>query len=187
MRKTTSLPLIPGEEVKERDVQSQTWAHRVAIAGAIVGGLLLLLSLAHLSQGLATRTGDSLWFSAILAFGIDASIVVAEAALVVATVHRIRGVKGWATAWLLISWVTSSALNAMHFTHDLTPWSWSWGFNVFLGALIPTGVFVLSKIGAALVVGQREEVKITGLAEAQEAERLAKSYRRKRERSGKAA
>lgn len=126
------------------------------MGSAIVGLILLGLSLSHLTGGLEMRTKDGFWLSLLLALGIDASIVSTEAALVVAAVKGIHGVRGWAMAWLLISLATSSVLNALKLTTGMELWTISWGFNCFLGAFIPTGVFVLAKVGTALVVGDRK-------------------------------
>jgi hypothetical protein len=180
------LPLIPVEEATEGiSRMGRNWRFRVAVAAAVVGGLSLVVSLVHLTPGLATRSGDPIWLALIFALTIDAAIVVTEAALVVASVEHIKGVRGWATAWLTVALLTSWWLNAVHLTKNLEMWSWSWYGNVFLGALIPCGVLVLSKIGSALAIGQRKQhIVLTedeplALQEVRVAEKLAQRARRK--------
>lgn len=182
-------PVVPREEDMEGDSDRKGWTLEAALAvfGGVVGLSFLGLSLSHLAEGLAARTGDSYLYSLILAFGIDASIVFCEAALVVAAHRGIQGVRGWATAWLLIVISVSCALNALVFTQGMEWWTISWGFNIFLGCLLPAGVFAVSKIASALVLGGRGSAKkLTRLKEAQVAENAAKAFRRKREKAAKA-
>lgn len=142
----------------ERDTIRNRWAVGISVFCGVVALVLLGLSVRHLSAGLDERNHDGFLWNLALSIGVDFSIVAMEAAYVLASVLRIRNVKGLALGWLGVSLSTSAVLNAQVYTEGLAWLTNSVGFNAFLGLFIPLGVFMLAKVGTAIVVGEREDV-----------------------------
>lgn len=100
-------------------------------------------------------TGDSKLFSILLAIGIDLGILACEAALIIAAVDRIIGVRRWAVPFLVVALLVSAALNARSYTIGKTMGSLEWWGCVGLGCFIPATVFCLCKVTAVLLVRAR--------------------------------
>jgi hypothetical protein len=120
----------------------------VAVGGVAVIAALLSLSLLHLADGIRLVTRCS-WFEAVLlAVGVDAGLVITEAALLVASATQLKAIKVYAMGMIGGTLIVSAALNSLAFAHEATGWMLyaSIGFGIF----IPTAVFVLTKIVAGL-------------------------------------
>lgn len=149
-----------------------------AFAGGVIL-VLLYLSLSHLAEGLQALTEDSRSRSIALAVGIDLGVIVAELSLAVAKLKRIAGVRGMASAILVLSLLLSAILNAMSLMGSKELWAFDWWLAVVLGAFISFMVFGLAKIGTAFVVGKAEDERVHTVAETRRAERLARDWRRR--------
>jgi hypothetical protein len=142
-------PPKPAQPVARREPTFglQRW---VAIGGAVVIAVLLFLSLTHLAEGIQLVTRCAHWQAVSVAVGVDAGLIFAEAALLVACAKAYAAIRRYAWAMVIGTLVVSAALNALAFAHEATGWMFwaSIGFGVF----IPAAVFVCTKIAAGLVV-----------------------------------
>jgi hypothetical protein len=125
----------------------QRW---VAIGGAVVIAVLLFLSLTHLAEGVRLVTRCAQWEAVSVAVGIDAGLIFAEAALLVACAKAYAAIRAYAWTMVVGTLVVSAALNVLAFAHEAMGWMFyaSIGFGIF----IPAAVFVCTKIAAGLVV-----------------------------------
>jgi hypothetical protein len=121
-----------------------------AAGGAVVIAVLLALSLTHLAEGVALVTRCASWQAFSVAIGIDAGLVFAEVALLVACAKAYAAIRSFAWVMIVGTLCVSAALNSLSFAHEATGWMFfaSIGFGVF----IPAAVFVCTKIAAGLVV-----------------------------------
>jgi hypothetical protein len=120
----------------------------VAIGCAAVAATLLVLSLAHLSHGIVAITRCAGWEGFALAVGIDAGLIAAEAAQLVAGAAAARAIRRWANAVIVGTLLWSGLLNAIAFAASAE------GMWVYLsaafGCAVPLGIFALTRISVGL-------------------------------------
>jgi hypothetical protein len=123
----------------------EQWA---ALGCASVAVVLLGLSLAHLSHGISMITHAAMWESVALAIGVDAGLVAAEAAQLVAGAAASRAIKRWAAAVITGTVAWSGLLNAAAFGANAE------GLMLYVscafGAAIPMMIFALCRIAVGL-------------------------------------
>jgi hypothetical protein len=125
----------------------QRW---VASSGAVVIAVLLFLSLTHLAEGVALVTRCAWWQAVSVAIGIDAGLVFAEAALLVACAKAYAAIRSYAWIMVVGTLCVSAALNSLAFAHGTE--GWMLYASIGFGCFIPAAVFVCTKIAAGLVV-----------------------------------
>jgi hypothetical protein len=125
----------------------QRW---VAIGGAVVIAVLLFLSLTHLADGVGLVTRCAEWQAVSVAIGIDANLVFAEAALLVACAEAYAAIRVYAWVTIIGTLCVSAALNSLAFCTGTD--GWQFFAAIGFGCFIPAAVFVCTKIAAGLVV-----------------------------------
>lgn len=122
-----------------------TLKQRAALATGAVAVALMALSVTHLTESIGLLTGSHWALAGLLAVGIDAGMLCAEAALLLT---RDREVRLWATGYVWVAAAASCLLNAYAFALH-APEGMGWA-AVGLGVLIPGLVLVLGKVGGKL-------------------------------------
>ena len=124
----------------------QRW---VAVGCAAVVTGLLILSLSHLAHGIVAITGAPFWEALLLAIGIDAGLVAAEASMLCAGTAALRAIKRWAVATISGTVLMSMLLNALAFAHGAAgPMLYA---AIVFGASIPVLIYALCRISVGLV------------------------------------
>jgi hypothetical protein len=121
-----------------------------ASGGAAIIGGLLAVSLTHLADGIALVTRCPEWQSLAVALSIDANLVFAEVALLVACAKAHEKIRTYAWVMITATLCASAALNSASFAHEATGWR-LYGAIAF-GIFIPTAIFISTKVAAGLVV-----------------------------------
>jgi len=128
-------------------------ARRVATGVGAVGVGVLSLSVHHCTEAIALLTGSHWSLAALLAVGIDAGMVAAEAAWLVSHDTRsARTVRPWSQAYIVATVVLSMLLNAYAFGLHAAPgmvWA-AW----LLGCFIPAAVYALGRVTGHLWMGE---------------------------------
>ncbi len=122
----------------------------VAVGCAGVASTLLILSLAHLSHGIVRITHCAEWEAFALALGVDAGLIAAEAAQLVAGATAARAIKRWCMAVIALTLTWSGLLNAVAFAASSEGGVWLYVSCAF-GLLTPMLVFALTKISVGLM------------------------------------
>ena len=122
-----------------------TLGQKVALATGTVAIALMALSVTHLTESIALLTGSHWALAGLLAIGIDAGMLCAEAAMLLSQDKEARR---WATGYVWVSGAASMLLNAYAFALH-APQGMAWA-AVMLGVLIPGLVLVLGKVGGKL-------------------------------------
>jgi hypothetical protein len=128
-------------------------ARRVAVAVGGVGVGVLALSVHHCTEAIGLLTGSHWALAGLLAVGIDAGMVCAELAELVAHGSKAeRRVRPWANAYVLVAVVLSVLLNSYAFgLHAAAGMVWAaW----LLGATIPCLVYALGRVAGHLWIGE---------------------------------
>lgn len=121
----------------------------VAVAAFAVAVALLTLSITHLTESISVLTGTYWLLAALLAVGVDAGMLAAEAAVLTSSD---TGTQRWALSYVVAATVASMGLNAYAFaTHAPAGCAWA---AIALGILIPGLVLVLGKVGGQLWLGK---------------------------------
>ena len=124
----------------------QQW---VAVGCAVVVTGLLILSLHHLASGIVAITGAPFWEGLLLAIGVDAGLVAAEASMLCAGPAALRAIRRWAVATISGTVAMSMLLNALAFSANATgPMFYA---AIFFGAAVPLLIFALCRISVGLV------------------------------------
>lgn len=118
---------------------------KAALAAGAVATAIMALSVTHLTESIALLTGSHWALAGLLALGIDAGMLCAEAALLLSADREARR---WATGYVWVTAGASALLNAYAFAlHAPAGMAWA---AVTLGVLIPGLVLALGKVGGKL-------------------------------------
>jgi hypothetical protein len=141
-------PRRAGQAVKAVRRQAGT-----ATGVGIVAAILTTLSLAHLAHGITTLTGASPWEGWALAIGLDLGFVALELAQLATVSEKMRKeVSAFARPAIIGTLVGSAAMNAFAFAGryiTIDPIAMTVA-AVVLGVAIPTLIYCLTRVGAAL-------------------------------------
>lgn len=116
----------------------------------IAGGIaiaMVTLSVVHLCEAIMALTASHWALAALLAVGVDAGMISAELAEILA--HGNRDVKLWAYAYMIMSIGLSMLLNAYAFASHAHS-SIQLASGIALGIMIPALVFTLGRIAGHL-------------------------------------
>ena len=116
-----------------------------------VAGGLVLLSLAHLTEAIASLTGSHWALAALLAVGIDAGMAAAEALSLSAPEGS--EASRWASRYVLATLAVSAALNAYAFALHASPGP-AMAAAIGLGLFIPGAVFALLRAAGGAMLGK---------------------------------
>lgn len=105
-----------------------------------VASLLVLLSVYHLTCGIATLTGSPIMLALLLAIGIDVGLVASELCEMVC--HEAGQ---WAKVYMAMATVMSMALNAFEFAAHAPEGLLSKGLSIAFGLALPVMVWVLAR------------------------------------------
>jgi hypothetical protein len=109
----------------------------------IIGVTVLGLSVVHCTEAITLLTGSYWLLSALLAIGIDAGMVTAELAEILAEDRQLRR---WSLGYIFTSITLSMGLNAYAFSlHAQVKWA-----GAALGIVIPILVLMLGRIASKL-------------------------------------
>lgn len=114
----------------------------------VVGGALLMLSLAHQASGVAQVTGVALWEAWALAIAIDCGLVACEA-IAVAAPMKAKQI-GWklpAAIWTMVG--LSAFFNTLAFTAHAE--GWMIYPAAILGVIVALGVKTFAEFAAAML------------------------------------
>jgi hypothetical protein len=128
-------------------------ARRVALVVGGVGVSVLGLSVHHCTEAISLLTGSHWALAGLLAIGIDAGMVSAELAELVAHGSKAeRSVGPWANAYVVAAVVLSVFLNSYAFgLHAASGMVWAaW----LLGATIPCLIYALGRVAGHLWIGE---------------------------------
>ncbi len=116
---------------------------RLSLLIGSIASFVLLLSVWHCTEAISALTGSPVVLALLLAVGIDAGMVASELASIASESHA----KRWADAYIVLSVLLSSGLNAYASgSHATDSVALAW----LVGGLIPLLVFVLAKIAGHL-------------------------------------
>jgi hypothetical protein len=118
----------------------------IAIGCAVVAGVLLLLSLAHLSTGIVAITRCAAWEGLALAIGIDMGLVASEAAQLVSRTAD-RRLRRWCHTVIVGTLLWSGLLNGIAFG---TGEGVRLAASVAFGAAVPCLIYALTRISVGL-------------------------------------
>jgi hypothetical protein len=138
-------PKIKPKPQRRPFVWLQMW---VAVGCAAVAATLLVLSLAHLSHGIVAITRCASWEGLALAIGVDAGLIAAEAAQLVAGAAAARAIRRWCNAVIIGTLLWSGLLNAVAFAASAEG-AWLYA-SIGFGAAIPAMIFALTRISVGL-------------------------------------
>jgi hypothetical protein len=140
----------PRPQPSRRRLQQQ---HAAAVAVAFVAVVLTVLSLAHLSAGIAHVTQAPTWEAWSMAVGIDLGFLALEVAQLCAATPKVRAEIGRFTKPAIVgTLVVSGAMNALAFGFAATGWLvWP---AVGLGLAIPALVYCLSRVAFGLAASR---------------------------------
>ena len=116
---------------------------RLALAVGAVGVAVLALSLWHCTTALAALTGSPLFLASLLAIGIDAGMVVAELAHIIAD----GAAALWAARYVASAVALSVGLNAFASAQHAERWPW---LAAAVGAAVPLLVYMLARVAGHL-------------------------------------
>lgn len=117
----------------------------------VIGGIatgLVILSVWHLTAGIAVLTGSHIMLALLLAVGIDLGLISSELAELVA--HGNNQVRNWARAYMVIATVLSIFLNAYEFSAHAPTGALTQSIAIGFGILLPVMIFILARIAAHL-------------------------------------
>lgn len=117
----------------------------------LIGGIataLVILSVWHLTAGIAVLTGSHLLLAFLLAVGIDFGLISSEIAELVA--HGNHKVRNWARSYMVIATVLSIFLNAYEFAAHAPAGNLTQGIAIGFGVLLPVMIFILARVAAHL-------------------------------------
>jgi hypothetical protein len=141
-------PRRAGQAVKAVRRQAGT-----ATGVGIVAAILTTLSLSHLAAGITTLTGASTWEGWALAIGVDLGFVALELAQLATVSEKVRKeVSAFARPAIIGTLFGSAAMNALAFAGryiTIDPIAMTVA-AVVLGVAIPTLIYCLTRVGAAL-------------------------------------
>lgn len=123
--------------------QERTGRQRLALAVGAVGVAVLTLSLWHCTQALAVLTGSPIALAALLAIGIDAGMVVAELAAIIATGEAEK----WASRYVITAVALSVGLNAFASASHAERYT---ALAAAVGGVIPCLVYMLARVAGHL-------------------------------------
>lgn len=131
---------------------------RVAAYGIIGVALVLAgLSLTDLSSGIELVTRCATWQAWALAIGVDMGFVAMELATMAVSTDKLRKRISKYTRPAIIATMTGSAmLNALAFAWTAQGYAMQAG-AVVLGIAIPALVYVLTRVGAEMIIDQRQQ------------------------------
>lgn len=155
---------MPKKQNQKNNVFSRLgWNHYAALTCVVAMLALMLLSLRHQTKGLNLLTGDTLFNSGLLAFGIEFSIFAGKLAIAVAAVQSILGVTKPVKIALIFAWGISAVINITSFTKGKAQGLDSWAAVrdnvpqvleiascIALGLFIPTAIYCLASGSIAL-------------------------------------
>ncbi len=124
-------------------------ARTVALAVATVGIAVLALSVVHCTEAISLLTGSHWALSALLAVGIDAGMVCAEAGAMLAADRKTgRRAYMWAQTYIAVAVLLSMLLNCYAFQlHAAEGMRWA---ALTLGAVLPGLVYILGRVSGEL-------------------------------------
>jgi hypothetical protein len=123
-----------------------------AVGIGTVAVTLTALSLSHLSHGIEIVTGAQSWESWAMAVGIDLGFVALELAQIATVAERVRKQIGkYARPAIIGTLIGSAGMNAFAFAaQTVNPWMMA--AAVTLGVAIPSLIYALTRVGAALYI-----------------------------------
>ena len=116
---------------------------RLALIVGSVGVFVLALSLVHCTQALAVLTGSPIVLALLLAIGIDAGMVAAELAAIVADGEAHK----WASRYVVAAVALSVGLNSFASAQHAERWP---VLAAIVGAVIPLLVYMLARVAGHL-------------------------------------
>ncbi len=125
---------------------------KAALFCASVAVGFLVLSISHLTVGIARLTGDHILMSLLLAGGIDLAIVAAELSGVVAANRPVLA-RIWPFAFSLITGMLtiSGIMNILSYVEHHDTWrSFEFAMSVVFGVAVPLSIYALFQIAAKL-------------------------------------
>lgn len=135
--------------------------NKVAAFCGTVGLVFMILSVWHLTIGIARVTQDSTPIkihSVLMAICIDASIVGSELALIVASKKAVlTHIRLYSIGMLFLMLTTSAGLNILHLTEGLEANSLFFWLATCWGIIIPVAVFAMFQQAAKLWLYQTFE------------------------------
>ncbi len=156
MGNTAQVIKLPGHK-PAKHAHSKSFVKRMrrqgtaAVAIGGVAGTLVALSLSHLAHGIEIVTAAPQWESWAMAVGIDLGFVALEAAQVTATTPALRNYIGRFTRPAIVGTLAgSAAMNAFAFASQVA--GWYMYAAIVLGIAIPSLIYVLTRIGAAMYI-----------------------------------
>jgi hypothetical protein len=143
---------------KTRKVRRATRATRslrrqagTAIGIGVVAVTLTALSLSHLAHGIVIVTGAEIWESWAMAIGIDLGFIALELSQLAINDKVRRHVGRFARPAILGTLAGSAGMNAFAFAaQTVNPWMMA--AAVTLGIAIPSLIYALTRVGAALYI-----------------------------------
>lgn len=156
----TKLPTSSPKTVTKTKATSkaQAAAKRQAIAAkGIIGVALVLtgLSLTKLSGGIQLITHTEAWQAWALAVGIDCGFVSMELATMSVSSEKLRKrIARYTRPAIVATMAGSAAINALGFAWGATGYAMQ-AASVALGIAIPALVYVLTRVGAEMIIDQR--------------------------------
>lgn len=139
-----SKPAQPSNDKTSRPRRASLHARqRIAIAVGSVGVFVLVLSLWHCTDALASLTGSPLALAALLAIGIDAGMVACE----LAHISTDGDTRRWAGRYVLAAVALSVGLNAFASAEHASRWP---ALAAAVGATIPLLVYMLARVAGHL-------------------------------------
>ncbi len=122
-----------------------------AVAVGFVAVTLTALSLSHLAHGVEIVTGSASWESWSMAIGIDLGFIALELSQLAINANVRRQIARFARPAILGTLAGSAAMNAFAFAAQTTN-VWMMAAAVSLGIAIPTLIYALTRVGAALYI-----------------------------------
>ena len=117
-----------------------TAKQKMAVGLGGVASLLVLLSVYHLTCGIATLTGSPIMLALLLAIGIDIGLVFSEVCETIC--HE---ASGWSKVYMGMATVMSMALNSYEFAAHAPEGLLSKGLSICFGLALPIMVYVLAR------------------------------------------
>lgn len=137
-----------------RKTQQQALAAKGIIGVALV---LTALSLTKLSGGIELITHCDAWQSWALAIGVDCGFVSMElATMAVATDKLRKKISRYTRPAIICTMAGSASINALGFAWGSTGYAMQ-AASVALGIAIPALVYVLTRVGAEMLIDQRQQ------------------------------